>query len=126
MKSSDTLPPSVTDETALFEAALQAMTPDKAAAALPMLQPGLTHFPRSPRLWHAHGLLLRELDRRREALRSLERAQALSPQRPKIAWALAQTRFEAGLPSIEAYACALQLNPNHPDIILGLSQLAKH
>ena len=110
-----------TEESRAFELAEASLSPDLAMAALPAVETALRGNPRSARLWRVMGLLLRELDRRREALDALERAVALAPQRPKIAWALAQTRFEAGLDSVDAFAWALQLNPNTPEIILGLS-----
>src|SRR5215469_11789622 len=60
-----------------------------------------------PRLWHLHGLVLRDLDRREEALPSLQKAAEMAPGSARIAYALAQTLLEAGLPSVEAFGRAL-------------------
>lgn len=109
------------DESRVFKFALASLAPDRAMAALPSVEMALRQNPGSARLWRVMGLLLRELERRREALAALERAAALAPQGPKIAWALAQTRFEAGLDSVDAFGWALRLNPNTPEIILALS-----
>lgn len=74
-----------------------------------------------PRLWHLHGIVLRDLGRREEALVSLRKAAELAPQSVKIAVALARTLFEAGLPSVDAYGRALALAPAHPDIVAALT-----
>lgn len=113
--------PSSNEESGLFELARASMSPDRAMEALPAVEAGLRSNPLSPRLWHVKGLLQRELDHHREALVALERGQELAPSQPKIAWAVAQTRFEAGLPAVDAYARALELNPGIPDVIMGLS-----
>ncbi|HEY4070668.1 MAG TPA: putative 2OG-Fe(II) oxygenase [Sphingomicrobium sp.] len=72
------------------------------------------------RLWHLHGLILRELERYSEALPSLRRAAQLAPGSVKIAHALARAAYEAGLPSVEAYGQTLRLSPGDPDLVLGL------
>jgi len=74
-----------------------------------------------PRLWHLHGLVLRELDRREEALGSLRRAAQMAPGSAKIAHALARTLLEAGLPSIDAFGQALRLAPEDEEVIAGLA-----
>ena len=74
-----------------------------------------------PRLLHLHGLVLRDLGRREEAIVSLRKAAEAAPQSAKIAVALARTLFEAGLPSVEAYGRALALAPGDTDVLAGLS-----
>ncbi len=74
-----------------------------------------------PRIYHLHGLVLRDLGRREEALPSLRKAADLAPQSVKIALALARTLFEAGLPSVDAYGRALALAPGDTDILSGLT-----
>lgn len=73
------------------------------------------------RLLHLHGIVLRDLGRREEALASLQKAADLAPNSVKIAVALARTLFEAGLPSVEAYGRALALAPGDTDILAGLT-----
>jgi Tfp pilus assembly protein PilF len=89
------------------------------------LLPGLTAAVRAatldPRLWHLHGLVLRELERHAEALPSLRRAAEIAPQSVKIAHALARTLYEAGLSSVDAYVRAVRLAPGEPDLVSGLA-----
>jgi Flp pilus assembly protein TadD len=72
-------------------------------------------------LWHLHGLILRQMDRRDEAIASLRRALELAPASPKIAHALARTLYEAGLPSVDAYGRALRLAPTDTEVLSGLT-----
>jgi Flp pilus assembly protein TadD len=74
-----------------------------------------------PRLWHLHGLILRQMENRKEALPSLRKAAELAPESPGIAHALARTCFEAGLPSLEAYGRALRLAPTDTELIAGMT-----
>lgn len=76
--------------------------------------------PNTPDLLHWHGLLLRALDRRGEAVDLLRRATAAAPQDPAIAHGLAQTLLEAGLPAMAWFEAALLLNPASSDVRLGL------
>src|SRR5437763_1146570 len=76
---------------------------------------------RDHRLWNIHGLILRQLERREEAIPSLRRAVELNPSAVKSARALAQTLYEAGLPSIDAYGHALRLSPGDPKVVSSLS-----
>jgi cytochrome c-type biogenesis protein CcmH/NrfG len=87
---------------------------------LPKLERAL---PRSGdyRLWHIHGLILRKLERHGDALKSLRRAVELAPNAANPAHALARTLNEAGLPSVDAFARALQLAPGTPEMLLGLT-----
>lgn len=73
------------------------------------------------RLWNLHGLVLRDLDRREEALRSLGKAAEMAPGSVRIAHALARTLYEAGLPSVDAYGRALRLAPADTEILAGLT-----
>ena len=87
---------------------------------LPKLERAL---PRSGdyRLWHIHGLILRQIERHGEALKSLSRATELAPAAANPAHALARALYEAGLPSVDAYARAIRLAPGTPEITLGLA-----
>jgi Tfp pilus assembly protein PilF len=90
-------------------------------AGLRVLQPFIGANPSNYRFWHLHGLLLRDIDRRDEALKSFEKAVELGPSAPGPAHALARTLHEAGLPSAQAYARALQLAGSDEDMICGLA-----
>lgn len=102
-----------------FDRALAALGQDRAGEALAAADAALSATP-SARLWQIRALALRDLDRRREALAACAEAQALAPTDARITLGLAQTRFEAGLPSVDDFARAAQLQPNDPDILLGL------
>lgn len=106
---------------AVFESALAALDTPRAESMLPAIERALRQAPSDARLLHVQGLILRQLDRRGEAIASLERATRLSPSTALIAHGLARTLFEAGLPSAEAYARALQLAPGDPAIIAGMT-----
>lgn len=95
-------------------------TPD-AEAMLPAIEQALRSAPADFRLWHVHGLIHRQYDRRELALPSIERAVRIAPDVPIIAHALARTLFEAGLNSVEAYGRALELAPGDPTIIAGMT-----
>ena len=88
---------------------------------LDALAPFVPAAPRNYRFWHLHGLLLRALDRREEALKSLQHAVRLGPEAPGPAHALARTLYEAGLPSVQAYGRALKLAPADQSIVTGLA-----
>jgi Flp pilus assembly protein TadD len=105
----------------LFREATEAWKAGAAARLLPKLEGAL---PRSKdyRLWHIHGLILRQLERREDALPSLRHAVELNPTALNPARALAQTLYEAGLPSIDAFGHALRLAPGDPEIVTGLAQ----
>ena len=107
-------------DAALFEEASAAWDRGDAEALLPKIEQAL---PRSTdyRLWHIHGLILRQLERQAEALKSLQRAVELAPTAPNPAHALARALLEAGLPSVEAYSRAVRLAPGAPEILLDLA-----
>lgn len=94
-------------------------TPDP-ATALPSLQAAVEQAPEDGRLWHLIGLVHRASERRELALPALERAAELLPAHPMVAHGLARTRFEAGLPSVDAYARALRLAPGDLGMLKGL------
>lgn len=103
-----------------FGRALGALERGESDAALTLTEAALALTSGSPRLWQVRALALRDLDRRSEALTAFERAHALAPGDAKILLGLAQTRFEAGLPSVDPFARAAQLQPNDPELLLGL------
>lgn len=104
-----------------FNEALAAFEAGRAESILPALESTLSAGAADPRLWNIHGLILRQLDRREEAIRSLRKAAELAPESAPIAHALARTLFEAGLPSLEAYGRAVRLAPNDTEILSGLT-----
>jgi tetratricopeptide (TPR) repeat protein len=116
---SDAVVPTAEDA-AMFEEVRAAWNRGEAAAVLPKLGQIL---PRSGdyRLWHIHGMILRQLNRHLEALVSLKRSVALAPEAANPAHEFAQTLNEAGLPSVDAYTRALRLAPGTPEMLLGLT-----
>ena len=105
----------------LFDTASEALASGDPAKGLALLAPRMEQGTANPGLWHLHGLILRQLERRDEALRSLRRASGLAPGSAKIAHALARTLFEAGLPSLEAYARAVRLAPSDTEVLAGMT-----
>ena len=106
---------------AILNEAIAALDTPRAGDLLAQVELALRQTPSDFRLWHVHGLILRQLDRREEAIFSLRKANNLGPHEPKIAHGLARTLLEAGLPSIEEYGDALRLSPGNPDVMLGLT-----
>jgi Flp pilus assembly protein TadD len=104
----------------IFGQATAAWSAGKGEGFLPQIERAL-RTSRDYRLWNIHGLILRQLDRREEAIPSLRRAVELNPNAVKSAHALAQTLYEAGLPSVDAYGHALRLSPGDPKIVSSLS-----
>lgn len=104
-----------------FDEAIAAYEAGEREELLPRLERSLCAGTGDPRLLHLHGLILRQLDRHREALDSLRKAAKMASGSAKIAHALARTLLEAGLPSVDAFGRALQLAPADEDVILGLS-----
>jgi len=109
------------DPQAMLGQALAALDTPGAEAMLPLIEQTLRAAPADFRLWHIHGLIHRQYDRRELAIPSLERAARLAPNVPIIAHALARTLFEGGLNSVEAYGRALELAPGDPTIITGMT-----
>jgi Flp pilus assembly protein TadD len=104
-----------------FDEVLAAYEAGERDTLLPRLDQAVRARTGDPRLWHLHGLVLRELDRREEALPSLRTAAQMAPGSARIAHALARTLLEAGLPSIDAFGHALQLAPADHEVITGLT-----
>ncbi|HYX45578.1 MAG TPA: putative 2OG-Fe(II) oxygenase [Sphingomicrobium sp.] len=104
-----------------FDEAFAAYEAGEREALLPRLDQAVEAGSADPRLWHIHGLLLRGLDRREEALRSLRAAARMAPGSVHIAHALARTLLEAGLPSVDAFGRALQLDSADVEIVTGLA-----
>lgn len=104
-----------------FNEAIAAFESGERGQLLPRLTSAVNAGSTDPRLWHLHGLVARDLDRREEALVSLRKAMQLAPGSARIAHALAQTLLEAGLPSVDAFGAALKLAPEDEDVIAGLA-----
>jgi Flp pilus assembly protein TadD len=104
-----------------FDEAISAYEAGQRQDILPSLEAAVSSGTADPRLWHLHGLVLRELGRRADALPSLRRAAQLAPASFKIAYSLALTLYEAGLPSVDAFGQALRLAPGDADAIYGLT-----
>jgi Flp pilus assembly protein TadD len=104
-----------------FDEAFAAYEAGQREQLLPRLEPALASGTGDPRMWHLHGLVLRELGRLQEALDSLGKAAQMAPGSARIAHALARARLEAGLPSVDAFGRALQLAPEDEDVISGLA-----
>lgn len=116
--SSALKPPPDPDQ--LVEDAIAALDTPRAPELLPDIERALGQAPRDARLWHLKGLIHRSQDRRELAIPALERAAELAPHLPLIAHGLARTLNEAGLPSVDAYARALQLSPGDKTMLAGL------
>lgn len=108
------------NEDELFDVASDALASGDPEKGLALLAPAMKAGTRNFGLWHLNGLILRELGRRDEAIRSLGRAAELAPASPKIAHALARTLFEAGLPSLDAYGRAIRLAPSDTELLAGM------
>jgi len=104
-----------------FDEAIAAYDAGERQALLPRLEAAVRAGSGDARLWHLHGLVARELDRREEALPSLRRAAQMAPGSARIAHALARTLLEAGLPSVDAFGHALKLAPADEEVIAGLA-----
>lgn len=106
---------------ASFDEAIAAYESGEREGLLPSLDSAVSGRTPDARLWHLHGLVLRDLGRREEALPSLTKAAELAPGSARIAHALALTLNEAGLPSLEAFGRALRLAPSDTAILLGMT-----
>lgn len=104
----------------LFRRATQAWEKGEAEAMLPEIERALPNS-RDYKLWHIHGLILRQLDRREAAIPSLRRAVELEPTAAKPAFALAKTLYEAGLPCLDEFGLAMHLNPQDPKVVSALA-----
>lgn len=104
-----------------FDEAISAYESGQREEMLPALDSAVRSRTADPRLWHLHGLVLRELDRLEEALPSLRMAAQLAPGSFNIAYSLALSLYEAGLPSVDAFGQALRIAPGDPTAIHGLT-----
>lgn len=104
-----------------YASAVEAFGAGDYQAGLALLDPFVEAGPADFRFWHLRGLLFRALDRREEALQSLERAVAIDPAAKSAAHALARTLYEAGLPAVQAYGRALKLDSTNRDLVTGLA-----
>ena len=104
----------------IFQQATAAWEAGEPEKALPQIERALKTS-RDYRLWHIHGLIMRQLERREAAIPSLQRAVELNPQAANPVFALAKTLYEAGLPSLEAHGRALQLSPGKPEIVFSMA-----
>jgi Flp pilus assembly protein TadD len=104
-----------------FQEAIDAFEAGDRETLLPKIGAAVRAGTADPRFWHLHGLVLRDLGRREDALPSLRKAAELAPESAKIAHALARTLCEAGLPSIDAFGNALRLAPGDTDVIAGMT-----
>jgi Flp pilus assembly protein TadD len=109
------------NETEAFDESVKALNSGEPERGLAIVAPLVAAGTRNYQIWNVHGLLLRALERREEAIDSLRRAAQLAPGSARIAHALARTLFEAGLPSIDAYGRALRLAPTDTEILEGLT-----
>ena len=116
---SDTVKPPPDPEQVVKEAIAALRTP-QAPDMLPDIQLALRQAPQDARLWHLQGLIHRSQDRRELAIPALQRAVQLAPNDPLIAHGLARTLYEAGVPSVDAYARALRLSPGKTTLLAGL------
>ncbi|MBA3511926.1 putative 2OG-Fe(II) oxygenase [Sphingomonas sp.] len=116
---SSTLKPAPNPEQVVNDTIAALKTP-RSAAMLPDIERALRQAPKDARLWHLKGLIHRSQDRRELAIPALQRAAELAPNVPLIAHGLARTLSEAGLPSVDAYARALQLSPGNTTLLAGL------
>ncbi len=104
-----------------FDEAISAYESGQREEILPALDAAVSAGTTDPRLWHLHGLVQRALDRLEEALASLRTAAQLAPTSFNIAYSLALSLYEAGLPSVDAFGNALRLSPGDPKVIHGLT-----
>jgi Flp pilus assembly protein TadD len=104
-----------------FDEAISAYEAGQREEILPALDAAVTSATPDPRLWHLHALVLRELDRLGDALPSLRKAAQIAPGSYNIAYSLALSLYEAGLPSVDAFGQALRLAPGDPKAIHGLA-----
>ena len=109
------------DPARVLDQAIAALNASQAELPIERVDRALRQAPHDFRLWHVKGLIHREQERRELALPALRRAVELAPNEPLIAHGYARTLLEAGLPSVEAFARALKLNPKNTDAVTGLA-----
>lgn len=104
-----------------FQEAISAFKAGKGERILPRLTATLRAGATDARLWNLHGLILRQMEKRDQAIPSLRKAAQLAPTSARIAHSLARTLYEAGLPSLEDYGRALRLAPTDTEILSGMT-----
>lgn len=104
-----------------FDLLLAAYQGGERQTLLPRLGQAIRGGTADARILHLHGVVLRELDRRDEALPSLRAAAQLAPGSADIAHALARTLLETGLPSAEKFRQLLKLTRPNEEIVAGLA-----
>ena len=109
------------DVSAVFEKAIAALNEPDSFLPLDEVDSALSRAPGDFRLWQVKGLIHRRQEQRGLAIPALRRAAELAPDDALVVHGYARTLFEAGLPSVEQYACALKLAPANPDIVKGLA-----
>jgi cytochrome c-type biogenesis protein CcmH/NrfG len=109
------------DPAKALERAIEALNKGDPNLPLDEVDRALSVSPQDYRLWHIKGLIHREQERRELALPALQRATELAPTEALVAHGYARTLLEAGLPSVEAYARALKLDPARTDVLQGLA-----
>lgn len=92
-----------------------------AESALAQLAAHLARDPRDVLIRHWQALLLRDLDRRGEAIGELETARRIDPADVSVAQSLAQISLEAGVPASHLFLEAIRLAPTRPELRLGLA-----
>lgn len=98
-----------------------ALESGRETAVLPLLKRAVDSAPGDPVLWQWKGILERALDDHAEAVQSFEKAAVLAPEDASIANGLARTSLEAGLPAVELFERALQLDSSNGLAYLGLN-----
>jgi tetratricopeptide (TPR) repeat protein len=96
---------------AAYLAGMNALQTGDEADALELLTAARDRHPSDARLWHVSGLLHRSRGDLAPAIPCCDTAAALWPQDFGIAHLRARVTFEAGLPAIELFERALQIEP---------------
>jgi cytochrome c-type biogenesis protein CcmH/NrfG len=108
------------DPAHVLDEAIAALNTPGTAFPFEEVERALKVAPNDPRLWHVKGLRYRDEERRELAIPALKRAAELAPSEPLIVHGYARTLLEAGLPSVDAFAGAMKLTPNDPDVVKGM------
>ena len=109
------------DAQTLISLAERALAEGSEEQAEPRLAAWLRNHGEDATLLHWSALLQRALDRREEAIASMEAALRLAPGNPGLTHALAHVTLEAGLPASTLFERAIALAPSKAEIRLGLA-----
>ena len=109
------------DADAMLAAGAAALQSGAQVEALAPVQEMLRRNSGSARLWQLLGLLSRDLQDSATSLEAFRKASALLPNDAMIANGLAHVAFEAGLPAVDLFERAIQLNPTDRSIWLRLA-----